>query len=232
MIGTIVNTCTIVAGTLLGSLLHRGVKEKYKEVLYTGLGLASLAIGLNATITNLPKSQYPVLFIVALAVGGVVGTWLDIDGRFKRMVNKRLKNGGESRLGDGLSTAILLYCIGPLSMLGPVISALKGDHTFLFTNATLDFVSSTVFASTYGLGMVLAAPVLFLWQGMFYMIAQVSSTAISDALMAELLIVGGLMITGSGLGLLNLKDCKTLNLLPALIVPVVWFVGLTLFSTP
>ena len=232
MIGTIVNTCTIVAGTLLGSLLHRGVKEKYKEVLYTGLGLASLAIGLNATITNLPKSQYPVLFIVALAVGGVVGTWLDIDGRFKRMVNKRSKNGGDSRLGDGLSTAILLYCIGPLSMLGPVISALKGDHTFLFTNATLDFVSSTVFASTYGLGMVLAAPVLFLWQGMFYMIAQVSSTAISDALMAELLIVGGLMITGSGLGLLNLKDCKTLNLLPALIVPVVWFVGLTLFSTP
>ena len=229
MIGTIVNTCTIIAGTLLGALLHRGVKEKYKEVLYTGLGLDSLAIGLNATITNLPKSQYPVLFIVAMAVGGVIGTMLDIDGRFKRMVNRHSKEGEVSRLGDGLSTAILLYCIGPLSMLGPVISALKGDHTFLFTNATLDFVSSTVFASTYGLGMVLAAPVLFLWQGMFYVIAQFSSTAISDALMAELLIVGGLMITGSGLGLLNLKDCKTLNLLPALLVPVVWFVLLALF---
>ena len=229
MIGTIVNTCTIIAGTLLGALLHRGVKEKYKEVLYTGLGLASLAIGLNATITNLPKSQYPVLCIVAMAVGGVIGTMLDIDGRFKRMVNRHSKEGEVSRLGDGLSTAILLYCIGPLSMLGPVISALKGDHTFLFTNATLDFVSSTVFASTYGLGMVLAAPVLFLWQGMFYVIAQFSSTAISDALMAELLIVGGLMITGSGLGLLNLKDCKTLNLLPALLVPVVWFVLLALF---
>jgi len=229
MIGTIVNTCTIIAGTLLGALLHRGVKEEYKEVLYTGLGLASLAIGLNATITNLPKSQYPVLFIVAMAVGGVIGTMLDIDGRFKRMVNRHSKEGEVSRLGDGLSTAILLYCIGPLSMLGPVISALKGDHTFLFTNATLDFVSSTVFASTYGLGMVLAAPVLFLWQGMFYVIAQFSSTAISDALMAELLIVGGLMITGSGLGLLNLKDCKTLNLLPALLVPVVWFVLLALF---
>ena len=229
MIGTIVNTCTIIAGTLLGALLHRGVKEKYKEVLYTGLGLASLAIGLNATITNLPKSQYPVLFIVAMAVGGVIGTMLDIDGRFKRMVNRHSKEGEVSRLGDGLSTAILLYCIGPLSMLGPVISALKGDHTFLFTNATLDFVSSTVFASTYGLGMVLAAPMLFLWQGMFYVIAQFISTAISDALMAELLIVGGLMINGSGLGLLNLKDCKTLNLLPALLVPVVWFVLLALF---
>ena len=223
MIGTIVNTCTIIAGTLIGALLNRGIKDKYKEVLYTGLGLASLAIGLNATLTNLPKSQYPVLFIVALAIGGVTGTALDIDGRFKRLVNRHSKKGAEAKLGDGLSTAILLYCIGPLSMLGPVIAALKDDHTFLFTNATLDFVSSTIFASTYGLGMVLAAPVLFLWQGMFYVIAQISSTAISEALMAELLIVGGLMITGSGLGLLNLKDCKTLNLLPSLLVPVVWF---------
>ncbi len=230
MIGTIVNTCTIIAGSIIGALLNRGIKDKYKETLYTGLGLASLAIGLNATITNLPKSQYPVLFIVALAVGGVVGTRLDIDGRFKRLVNNRSKNqGGEAKLGDGLSTAILLYCIGPLSMLGPVISALKGDHTFLFTNATLDFVSSTVFASTYGIGMVLAAPVLFLWQGMFYVVAQISSTAVSDALMAELLTVGGLMITGSGLGLLNLKDCKTLNLLPSLLVPVAWFLILSLF---
>ena len=223
MIGTIVNTCTIIAGTLIGALLNRGIKDKYKEVLYTGLGLASLAIGLNATLTNLPKSQYPVLFIVALAIGGITGTALDIDGRFKRLVNRHSKKGAEAKLGDGLSTAILLYCIGPLSMLGPVIAALKDDHTFLFTNATLDFVSSTIFASTYGLGMVLAAPVLFLWQGMFYVIAQISSTAISEALMAELLIVGGLMITGSGLGLLNLKDCKTLNLLPSLLVPVVWF---------
>ena len=230
MIGTIVNTCTIIAGSLIGALLNRGIKDKYKETLYTGLGLASLAIGLNATITNLPKSQYPVLFIVALAVGGVVGTALDIDGRFKRVVNKRSKGKGEARLGDGLSTAILLYCIGPLSMLGPVIAALKSDHTFLFTNATLDFVSSTIFASTYGLGMVLAAPVLFMWQGMFYLIAQISSTAISEALMAELLIVGGLMITGSGLGLLNLKDCKTLNLLPSLLVPVIWFLLRSLWS--
>ncbi|MBR7018465.1 MAG: DUF554 domain-containing protein [Prevotella sp.] len=231
MIGTIVNTATIIAGTVIGTILHRGVKEQYKEVLYTGLGLASLAIGLNATISHFSQSDYPVLFIVALAVGGVVGTMLDIDGRFKRLIDK-LKKGGdhrENRLADGLATAILLYCIGPLSMLGPVISALKGDHTFLYTNATLDFVSSMVFASTYGIGMILAAPVLFLWQGMFWLVAHVSSTAVSDALMAELLIVGGLLITGSGLALLNLKDCKTLNLLPALLVPVLWFLVRSLF---
>ena len=280
MLGTIVNTCTIILGTLAGSLLNRGIKEKYKQVLYTGLGLACLAIGLNATVTNLPKSQYPVLFIVAIALGGVVGTALDIDGRFKRRVDKlsasrvdeltsrqvdelsdKVDESGASQVDEltsrrvdelgasgvtsssesnnsstcqlvnsstnknlsaALSTATLVYCIGPLSMLGPVISALKGDNTFLFTNATLDLVTSFVFGSTYGLGMLLAAPILFLWQGLFYLVAMVSSQAVSDALMSELLIVGGLMITGSGLSLLGLKDCKTLNYLPALLVPVVW----------
>ena len=231
MIGTIVNTATIIVGGIVGALLHRGIKDKYKEVLYTGLGLASLAIGLNATITHFSQSEYPVLFIVSLAIGGVVGTALDIDGHFKRLVDKFSKQGEskKNRLADGLATAILLYCIGPLSMLGPVISALKGDHTFLFTNATLDFVSSMVFASTYGIGMILAAPVLFCWQGMFWLVAHISASAISDALMAELLIVGGLLITGSGLSLLQLKDCRTLNLLPALLVPVIWFLIRSLF---
>jgi uncharacterized membrane protein YqgA involved in biofilm formation len=110
----------------------------------------------------------------------------------------------------------------------PVISALKGDNTFLYTNATLDTVSATVFASTYGIGMLLAAPVLFCWQGLFYAVATVSSEAISEALMAELLIIGGLLITASGLSLLDLKDCKPLNLLPSLLVPVLWFLVMAL----
>lgn len=241
MIGTIVNTCAIIVGTLMGALLNREIKENYKTGLYDALGLASLAIGLNATITNLPKSQYPVLFIVSIAIGTILGTRLDIDGRFHRIVDRRKAitqegvaadgqefgtNGsgeGRARLGDGLSTAILLYCIGPLSMLGPVISALKGDNTFLFTNATLDFVSSTIFASTYGIGMLLAAPVLFFWQGLFYLVAHISTSTVSNALMAELLIVGGLMITASGINLLQLRQLKTLNMLPALLIPVLWF---------
>lgn len=224
MIGTIVNTCTIIVGSIVGAFMHRGIKDKYREALYTVLGLACLGIGLNAVISNFGKSQYPVLFIVSIAVGSVVGTALDLDGAFSRLVGKRSKHGKNVNLSDGLSTAILLYCIGPLSMLGPVISALKGDNTFLYTNATLDLVTSAVFASTYGIWMLLAAPVLFCWQGLFYVVAKMSSTAISEALMAELLIVGGLMILASGLSLLKLKDCKTLNMLPSLLVPVVWFV--------
>lgn len=221
MIGTIVNTCTIIIGSIVGAIMHRGIQKKYKDTLYTALGLACIGIGLNAVVTNFGKSEYPVLFIVSIAVGSVIGTALDIDGRFTNLVNKRSKT--TSNLADGLSTAILLYCIGPLAMLGPVISALKGDNTFLYTNATLDLVTSTILASTYGIWMILAAPILFCWQGMFYWVAKISSTAISDALMAELLIIGGLMIVASGLSLLKLKDCKTLNMLPSLLIPVLWF---------
>lgn len=231
MLGTIVNTAAIVVGSVAGSVMHRGIGERYKRALYDSLGLASLAIGLNATITHFPQSRYPVLFIVALAVGVVLGTALDIDGRFHRLVNRlqkrttphRTPTGRNGGLGAGLSAAILLYCIGPLSMLGPVISALNGDNTFLFTNATLDLVSSFVFASTYGIGMVLAAPVLFLWQGLFYGVTCLSADAVSQSLMAELLITGGLLIMASGLSLLRIRDCKTLNMLPALLVPVLWF---------
>lgn len=223
MLGTIVNTCTIIVGSIIGAVMNRGIKERYKEALYTGLGLACLGIGLNAVISNFGKSEYPVLFIVSIALGGVIGTALDLDGRFAKLISRRTADSS-SRLSDGLSTAILLYCIGPLAMLGPVISALKGDNTFLYTNATLDLVTSVLFASTYGKWMILAAPVLFCWQGLFYAIAKISSTAISEALMAELLIVGGLMIVASGLSLLKLKDCKTLNLLPSLLIPVLWFV--------
>jgi uncharacterized membrane protein YqgA involved in biofilm formation len=235
MLGTIVNTVCIIAGTALGSLVQKGIREKYKDALYTALGLVSLAIGLNATIGHLGKSEYPVLFIVSIVVGSVAGTMFDIDGRFNRLIgriqgtstggNEDGARRGGNRLGEGLSLAILFYCIGPLSMLGPVVSALNGDNSFLYTNATLDLVSSTVFASTYGFGMVLAAPVLFCWQGLFYVTATVSSSAISDALMSELLTVGGLLITGSGFSILGIKDCKTLNMLPSLLVPVVWFLA-------
>lgn len=224
MIGTIVNTCTIIIGTIVGTVMHRGIKDEYKETLYNVLGLVCLAIGLNATITHLGKSEYPVLFIISITLGSMIGNALDLDGRFARLLNKWSKNNTNTNLAGGLSTATLLYCIGPLAMLGPIVSALKGDHTFLYTNATLDLVTSTIFASTYGIWMILAAPILFCWQGIFYLVAKLSSTAISDALMAELMIVGGLMIVASGLSLLKLKDCKTINMLPSLLIPVMWFI--------
>ncbi len=233
MLGTIVNTAAIALGTIVGTLLHTGIKEKYKRVLFDSLGLASIVIGLNASISHMKESQYPILFILSIAIGGIVGTWLDLNGRFHRLIKRHSRvsssatntsDGQQSSFADGLITASLLYCIGPLSMLGPVVSALEGNNTLLFTNATLDLVSSCVFASSYGMGMILSAVILFLWQGTFYLVAQISSQAISNALMSELLITGGLLIISSGLSLLNLKECKTLNLIPSLLVPIIWFI--------
>lgn len=221
MLGTIVNTGTILTGSVLGSVLRKGVKEKYQDALYNAMGLAATALGINAVVSNMPKSNYPVLFIVSLALGSLIGTVLDIDARFNGLVGKYSK----SNLGQGLSTGILLYCIGTLSILGPVMSALYGDNTYLFTNATLDFVTATVLASTYGIGMAFAAPVLFAWQGSIYLIAKnLSGTFFSEEMICELCIVGGILIASSGLSILKIKNCKALNMLPALAVPIVFFI--------
>lgn len=229
MLGTIVNTATIILGTSLGALLKKGVKPQYQEGLYNAMGFCAVALGLNAFVQYLPKSQYPVLFIVCLAVGSLIGYALRLTERFNNYVSRRggAKEGVDakegSRLGEGLSTGILLYCVGTLSMLGPVVSALQGDNTYLFTNATLDFVTSMVLASTYGWGMLCAAPVLFLWQGAFYGVASLSAGAIQEELITELSIVGGILIFASGLSILGIKESKTLNMLPALFLPILYF---------
>lgn len=220
MIGTIINTGTILAGSLLGSLLRRGIQEKYRNALYTAMGLAATGLGINAVVQNMPNSTFPVLFILSLALGSFLGTVLNLDGSFQRLT-ARFSSGN---LGQGLSTGILLFCIGTLSILGPIQSALYGDNTYLFTNATLDFVTSMVLASTYGIGMALAAPVLFLWQGAIYLFAGMLTDVMTSELMTEVSIVGGFLIASSGISILGIKDCKTLNMLPSLLVPVAWFV--------
>lgn len=226
MIGTIVNTGTILAGSVLGSILKKGIKEKYQTALYNAMGLAAVGLGFNSIVHNMPASSYPVLFIVSLALGSLLGSMWNIDGRFHGLAGKL----GKSELAKGLSTGILLFCIGSLSILGPIQSALYGDNTFLFTNATLDFVTSTVLASTYGIGMALAAPVLFCWQGLIYLGASSLQGFLSEPLMAEISIVGGFLIAASGLSILNIKDLKTLNMLPSLFIPVAFFLLLSLFA--
>lgn len=219
MVGTIVNTACIVAGSVIGSVARRAIKEKYQMALYNAMGLAAFVLGINAVVNNLPKSDYPVLFIVSLALGSLLGTILNLEGGFRELMGRFSK----SDLAEGLSTGILLFCVGTLSMVGPVMSALYGDNTYLFANATLDLVTSAVLASTYGIGMVLAAPVLFCSQGLIYLVTSLAGDVISDSLMREISIVGGVLIASSGLGILKINDCRTLNMLPALLMPVLFF---------
>lgn len=228
MIGTIANTTAILIGSVIGGTVRHGLKEKHQNVLYLAMGLAATGLGINAIVQNMPESSYPVLFIASLAIGGVLGTSLDIAGKFDSFVDKRSKDG--SQLSRGLSTAIMLFCIGTLSILGPVNSALYGDETFLLTNATLDFVTSMVLASTFGYGIAIAAAVLFAWQGSIYLLATFLEPLLSGGLMTELSIVGGFLILASGLSILEIKKIQTMNLLPALLVPPAWFAAMALFD--
>ena len=225
MLGTIVNTSTILAGSLIGSALKKGIKEKHQAALFNAMGMAASGLGINAIVQNMPKSNYPVLFIVSLALGSLLGSILNLEERFQALAD-RFSVG---HLSKGLSTGILLFCIGTLSILGPIQSALYGDHTYLFTNATLDFVTSMVLASTYGIGMVLTAVVLFCWQGGIYLLALALGSFMSADMMTELSIVGGFLIFGSGLSILGIIDCKTMNMLPCLLIPVVFCALIGLF---
>ncbi|MCQ2222293.1 MAG: DUF554 domain-containing protein [Bacteroidaceae bacterium] len=233
MLGTIVNTSTILIGGAFGAIVRSGIGEKYKKVLFEALGLCCLVLGMNASLPNMAKSEFPVMFIISLAIGGIVGTKLDLSGRIDRMNAKlNARSGKESNALNGLVTGLLLYCIGTFSIVGPVLSALsptqgwaisESANTYLYTNATLDLVTSAVLAASFGWIMLLAAPVLFCWQGMFYAIGYFCGDGMPEPMRTELSIVGGVLIVSSGLGILGIKDCKTVNLLPSLLIPVIFY---------
>lgn len=233
MLGTIVNTCAILAGSAIGATVRQGLGQRYKTVLFDALGLACIMLGVNASVSNMGRSEFPVLFILSLAIGALVGTRLDLDGRLQRYEHRRKTQkpatADRPSLIEGLTTGCLLYCIGTFSIVGPVLSCLEGNNTYLYTNATLDFVSSMVLAATYGYGMMLAAPVLFCWQGLFYLIAYLSRDAMPEPMRTEISIVGGVLILCSGLSILHIRDCKTINLLPSLLVPVIFYLIKALF---
>ena len=195
------------------------MSDSLNEKLLTTMGLAALGIGLNSVIQNMPKSNYPVLFIASLAIGCVIGSLLKIDDRVKSLTNK---SGADGNLGQGIITGCLIFCVGTLSILGPVQAALYGDHTFLFTNATLDLVTSMVLASAYGVGMVICAGVLVLWQGSIYGLTLLAGNVLTDNMMTELGVVGGFMIAMTGLTIMKVKEFKTLDYLPALAIPLIW----------
>ncbi|KGR76366.1 DUF554 domain-containing protein [Ureibacillus sinduriensis] len=219
MFGTIFNTVMIVIGSLIGSIFKKGIKDKYNHILMQAMGLVAMGLGINALVQHLPSSKYPVLFIVSLAIGGLLGQRLNLEAKFNAVVNKYSKGN----LAEGLSSAILLFCIGTLSILGPVEAALKKDYTYLLANGMLDGITSIVLASTFGIGIAVAGVVLFAWQGSIYFIASLMKNSINMDLLNEVTIVGGILILASGLSILDIKKFNTLNLLPALMVPPIVF---------
>ena len=227
MFAIVINALSIVLGSAIGALARKGIREKYITVLNTAMGLAALVLGMNVAMQSLQKSEYPVLFIFCLSFGGLLGTVLRLDQRLEK-ATARVARG--SNLSEGITTAVLLCCVGTLAIMGPVNSALYGDDTFLMTLATMNLVTMIVIASSYGFLTAITAVLVFVWLSAIYAIAKVSQTFISQELIAEISIVGGVLIAASGLGVLHIKDCKTINLLPALLMPMLFFLVKKLFA--
>lgn len=179
MIGTIVNCTAIIIGSILGTILKNGIKEKYKDIMLKAMGLSAALLGVSSAVKGINDSNYPVLFIISLAIGGLIGEALALEKRVNNLTSKFSKGN----LVEGLSTAVLLFCAGALSILGPLESALNGNNTLLYTNAILDGITSVVLASNYGIGIGISAFVLFIWQGSIYLCADIISPYITPALL-------------------------------------------------
>lgn len=220
MIGTIVNCISIISGSILGAAFKKGIKEEYKDIMLQAMGLSASVLGISSAINGISKSNYHVLFIISIAVGGLVGQGLGIEKKVDSIAAKFSKN----TLVEGLSTAVLLFCVGTLSILGPLESALKGDNTLLYTNSMLDGITSIVLASNFGIGIIFSSIILFIWQGLIYLSSNIISGYITTDLLNEISIVGGILILSSGLNILEIKKIKVLNLLPSLFIPVVFFI--------
>ncbi len=191
------------------------------------LGFAALGVGMQTVVANLPKSHYPILFIVSMAIGFPLGTYLQLDDRSNRWLNSRFS----TKVGEGIATASFLDCIGALAILGPVYAATSGNQTMLYTNAMFTLVCAIIFGAGFGWGMLLETPIIFIWLSLIFLIAKFLSVSFfSPAFIVEMSIVGGFLIVAAGLSLLKIRQFKTVDMLPALLVPVIFFILLNVIK--
>ncbi|WP_251546557.1 DUF554 domain-containing protein [Limosilactobacillus caecicola] len=225
MIGIFANAGAVMFGTAIGVIVRHFLTERYKNALWMVLGFAALCVGMQTVVATLPKSHYPVLFIISMAIGFPIGTALQLDERSNRWLNSHFS----TKIGEGIATATFLDCIGALAILGPVYAATSGNQTMLYTNAMFTLVCAIIFGAGFGWGMLLETPLIFGWLLIIYLIAKfLSASFFSPAFITEMSIVGGILIIAAGLSLLKIREFKTVDMLPALIVPVIFFIILRL----
>ena len=166
MVGTLVNTGTVIAGSLIGLLLGNILPERLRDTVMKGLGLCTLFIG----VTGMLDGSNTLITIISIAVGAVIGELCDLDGhlnRFAEGLEKKFQKNkaGQPSLAEGFITASLVFCVGAMTIVGALNDGLTGNHEMLFTKATLDFVSSMIFASSLGIGVLMAAAAVLVIEG-------------------------------------------------------------------
>jgi len=224
LFGTIVNAGAVLAGTLLGCLVKKGLPERLKSTLMQALGLCTILIGILSAI----ETKDPLCVIVSMALGTLLGSAVGIEkglGKLGSLAERLVSRDADTRdgaFGKAFVTSSLLFCVGAMSIVGSLESGLKGDHTTLLAKSVLDGVASIIFASTLGPGVALSAMTVLVYQGGITLASGVCAPALSAAVINEMSAAGGLVVLGIGVNLLLDKKIRVGDMLPAFFLPLLY----------
>ena len=224
MLGTIVNSLAIVAGSLLGLLFSKGIADNYKEIILSGVGLSVQLIGVKSALVS--GDLMVVIFSVIL--GALSGEWLNIEKKLEALgayleSKVTAKSADSKSFARGFVTASLVFCVGSMAIVGSLESGLTGNHQTLFAKSVLDGVTSVIFASTMGLGVMFSAVAVFLYQGIITLTAVFMKSFLVPETIEQMTSVGGLLIMAIGFNMLKITKIRVGNMIPAIFLPLVYF---------
>lgn len=231
MTGTIINVIAIVLGSFLGLLFGARLSDHLKSTIISGMGLFLVAMGLQMFL----KTENSLIVLGALLFGTLLGEWWKIEdglhrlGVFLESKFSREEDDGSNRFVRGFLTASLLFCIGPIAILGSIQDGLTGDANLLVVKSVIDGFASIAFASTLGIGVAFSSLIIFVYQGGISLMAAQLNAIVTTSMMNELTATGGILLIGIGISnLLEIKKIRVGNMLPALLVAplIVWVLGL------
>jgi len=224
MLGTLVNALAIIAGGLVGLIFSRGIPEKYKEIIMSAVGLAVILIGIKSALVSADL----MIVIFSVVIGSGIGEFMGIEARLEALgkffeAKVAAKSGDTGSFARGFVTASLVFCVGSMAIVGSLESGLTGNHQTLFAKSILDGVTSIIFASTMGLGVMFSSIPVFLYQGAITLTAGLMKNFLVAETIAQMTSVGGLLILAIGMNLLGITKIKIGNLLPGIFLPLIYF---------
>ncbi|BCJ87484.1 DUF554 domain-containing protein [Effusibacillus dendaii] len=224
LLGTLVNVAAIIVGSFLGMVFRR-IPERMKQTILQGMGLAVFVIGAKMAFE---AGNDLFWVIISLVVGALLGEWIDIEGKLEQIgkfAERKMTRLGGGKVAESFVFASLLYCVGAMAVVGALESGLNQNHSILYTKSVLDGLSSIIFTSTMGVGVLLAAIPVFVYQGIIAISAEWVKTVLSDPVVTMMSATGGVLIMGIAIQILDIKKINVGNLLPAIFVAgaIKWF---------
>lgn len=220
--GTLFNALMVIIGSSIGLLLRQRLPKRFINVVFASLGLFTIFLGISMAL----KSKELLLMIFALVLGGLLGEALKIEQRLNQLSDrfKKRLNNNNSQFTEGLTTAFMLFCVGSLTILGAFEEGLGNKPNLLITKAVMDGFSSIALSTAFGIGVLFSVIPLVLYQGSLTLFASFLAPVLSEIVITELSAVGGVMIVGIGINILELKKLPVVNMLPALLLSplLVW----------